>query len=166
MEKETASQVVPIVVSIIFVVVLSIGIFVFLNKEGNSLPTKETNLNLEDTQKENMTNIEDFEQLSITTMEEGQGQEAVVGDLVSVNYEGTLSDGTKFDSSYDRGIPFEFTLGENKVIQGWEEGVKGMKVGEIRELKIPSSMGYGQSGSGPIPGSAGLIFKVELLEIK
>lgn len=166
MEKETASQVVPIVVSIIFVVVLSIGIFVFLNKEGNSLPTKETNLNLEDTQKENMTNIEDFEQLSITTMQEGQGQEAVVGDLVSVNYEGTLSDGTKFDSSYDRGIPFEFTLGENKVIQGWEEGVKGMKVGEIRELKIPSSMGYGQSGSGPIPGSAGLIFKVELLEIK
>lgn len=166
MEKETASTVVPIVVSIIIVIVLSIGIFVFLNKEGNSLPTEQSNLNLEDTQQENMTNIEDFEQLSITTIQEGQGQEAVVGNIVSVNYEGTLSDGTKFDSSYDRGTPFEFTLGQNSVIQGWEEGVKGMKVGEIRELRIPSSMGYGQSGSGPIPGSAGLIFKVELLEIK
>ncbi len=166
MEKETASQVVPIVVSIIFVIVLSIGIFVFLNKEGNSLPTKETDLNLEDTQEENMTNIEDFDQLSISTLQEGQGVEVIVGNTVSVHYEGTLSDGTKFDSSYDRGEPFEFTLGQNRVIQGWEEGVKGMKVGEIRELKIPSSMGYGQSGSGPIPGSAGLIFKVELLEIK
>ncbi len=164
MEKERATQVVPVVVSLVFVSALAIGIFVFLNKEATTLPdTESVKLNSEEN---NMTNVEDFEQLEIKTLTEGTGQEATTGDLVSVHYAGTLSDGTEFDSSYSRDMPFEFTLGEGRVIQGWEQGVLGMKIGEIRELKIPSSLGYGPSGSGLIPGNAGLIFKVELLEIK
>lgn len=165
MDNESSTKIVPVVVTSIFVVVLSIGIFVFLNKEGNSLPNESQDLIFEDVQGENMSNIQDFESLEIKTLKEGSGDTAVIGNTISVHYSGTLSDGTKFDSSYDRGTPFQFTLGQNSVIQGWEEGVKGMKVGEVRELKIPSSMGYGASGTGPIPGSAGLIFEVELLEI-
>lgn len=169
MQDENITKIVPVVVTVIIVSVLSIGIFVFLNKEGGSLPTDvngtNIDLNLEESNT-NMDNVEDFEELTITTLQEGSGEEAIIGNTVSVHYAGTLSDGTEFDSSYNRGTPFEFTLGDGMVITGWEEGVKGMKVGEIRELKIPSSMGYGDTGSGPIPGKAGLIFKVELLEIK
>lgn len=74
------------------------------------------------------------------------------GDKISVNYKGTLqSDGTQFDSSYDRGIPFEFTLGKGQVITGWDEGLLGMCIGEGRKLTIPPSFGYGQSQKGPIP---------------
>jgi len=168
MTEENVTKVVPIVVTVIIVGILSIGIFVFLNKGGSTIPkndaTINSDLNLEETN--NMTNVEDFDELVITTLQEGTGEEAQVGSTVSVHYQGTLSDGTQFDSSYSGGTPFEFTLGDGMVIIGWEEGVKGMKVGEIRELKIPSSMGYGSTGSGPIPGNAGLIFKVELLEIK
>lgn len=167
MKKQQADKIVPIIISLISVAVLSVAIFVLMNKDTTTLPNddeQKTDLNLNN--QENMTNISDFEQLGITTIKEGAGQGAIAGNVVSVHYEGTLSDGTKFDSSYDRGTPFEFTLGQNSVIQGWEQGLLGMKVGEIRELNIPSSMGYGPSGSGPIPGSAGLIFKVELLEIK
>ncbi len=108
----------------------------------------------------------DFEELEIDVVRKGNGPTAGVGDTVVVNYEGTLTDGTKFDSSYDRGVPYEFTLGEYGVIEGWEEGVKGMQVGEERILKIPSEMGYGPEDYGSIPGGSGLIFKVELLEIK
>ncbi len=111
--------------------------------------------------------LNDYEKFEYEISKEGNGPSAVVGDTVVVNYEGTLIDGTKFDSSYDRNKPFEFKLGENMVIQGWEEGVKGMKVGEVRLLKIPSEMGYGSYGAGGvIPPYAGLNFKVELLEIK
>lgn len=169
MQDENITKIVPVVVTVIIVSVLSVGIFVFLNKEGGSLPTDvngtNIDLNLEESNT-NMDNVEDFEELTITTLQEGSGEEAIIGNTVSVHYAGTLSDGTEFDSSYNRGTPFEFTLSDGMVISGWEEGVKGMKVGEIRELKIPSSMGYGDTGSGPIPGKAGLIFKVELLEIK
>lgn len=167
MTDENTSRIVPVVVTVIIVSVLSIGIFIFLNngenKSQNDGNIIDTNIN---SNKESMSNIEDFDELVITTIQEGTGAQAIEGNTVSVNYEGKLSDGTKFDSSYDRGTPFEFTLGDGMVIQGWEQGVKGMKVGEIRELKIPSSLGYGDTGTGPIPGGAGLIFKVELLAIK
>lgn len=168
MTDENVTKIVPVVVTVIIVGVLSVGIFVLLNKGGSSIQRNEdvinSDINLEETN--NMTSVEDFSELEITTIQEGSGAEAVVGNKVFVHYQGTLSDGTQFDSSYDRGKPFDFTLGDGMVIAGWEEGVKGMKVGEIRELKIPSSMGYGDTGSGLIPGKAGLIFKVELLEIQ
>ena len=106
--------------------------------------------------------------LQINILKEGTGNETKNGNLVSVHYTGTLEDGTKFDSSLDRGIPFSFTLGAGQVIRGWDLGVLGMKVGEKRKLIIPSDLGYGDTGipGGPIPPKATLIFEVELLKMK
>lgn len=104
--------------------------------------------------------------LQIADTKVGTGAEAVPGRKVKVHYTGTLLDGLKFDSSRDSGQPFEFTLGEHEVIDGWDEGIKGMRVGGIRQLVIPASMGYGASGSGEnIPPNAALKFEVELLEV-
>jgi FKBP-type peptidyl-prolyl cis-trans isomerase len=97
----------------------------------------------------------------------GAGPIAKVGDMLSVHYTGWLTDGTKFDSSYDRDEPFEFTLGAGVVIPGWDEGLVGMRVGSKRRLTIPSDLAYGASGAGGvIPPNATLIFEVELLSIK
>ena len=96
----------------------------------------------------------------------GEGAEAVPGSTVSVHYTGWLTDETKFDSSVDRGQPFQFTLGQGMVIKGWDEGVAGMKVGGKRRLTIPPEMGYGDQGAGGvIPPGATLIFEVELLGV-
>ncbi len=101
----------------------------------------------------------------------GKGNEALKGSKVNVHYTGWLNEnggkGKKFDSSLDRGEPFSFTIGAGQVIQGWEEGVAGMKVGGKRTLFIPYSMGYGKQGYPPvIPPGADLIFDVELLSVK
>jgi FKBP-type peptidyl-prolyl cis-trans isomerase len=112
-----------------------------------------------------------FETTDITT---GSGAEATTGRNVVVHYTGWLYDvgksdhkGTKFDSSKDRNEPFEFSLGAGEVIRGWDEGVKGMKVGGTRVLTIPADMGYGARGAGGvIPPNATLLFEVELLDVK
>lgn len=97
----------------------------------------------------------------------GSGAEAQAGNTVSVHYTGWLTDGTKFDSSLDRGQPFSFSLGSGGVIAGWDEGVAGMKIGGKRILVIPADLGYGASGAGGvIPPNATLIFEVELLDVK
>lgn len=102
----------------------------------------------------------------------GDGVEAVPGKLTTVHYTGWLleaddKEGAKFDSSKDHGQPFSFLLGGGQVIKGWDEGVKGMKVGGKRTLLIPSSMGYGSRGAGgAIPPNANLKFEVELLGVK
>jgi FKBP-type peptidyl-prolyl cis-trans isomerase len=97
----------------------------------------------------------------------GQGAEATPGHTVKVHYTGWLLNGKKFDSSRDRGEPFEFTLGAGQVIAGWDEGVAGMKVGGRRKLVIPSDLGYGAGGAPPdIPPGATLVFDVELLEVR
>lgn len=96
----------------------------------------------------------------------GTGAAAQSGDTVSVNYTGWLTDGTQFDSSYDRGQPFTFQIGVGGVIQGWDEGIVGMKVGGKRRLTIPPDLAYGSGGRGSIPPNATLIFEVELEEIK
>jgi peptidylprolyl isomerase len=97
----------------------------------------------------------------------GSGAAAKVGDTVEVHYTGTLKDGTKFDSSRDRGRPFSFHLGAGRVIKGWDEGVAGMKVGGKRTLVIPANLGYGARGApNLIPPNAELRFEVELLTIK
>jgi FKBP-type peptidyl-prolyl cis-trans isomerase FkpA len=93
----------------------------------------------------------------------GEGEAAVAGDDVSVHYTGWLVNGTKFDSSKDRGRPFAFPLGGGRVIKGWDEGVAGMAPGGIRKLIIPPELGYGPRGAGPIPPNSTLIFEVEFL---
>ena len=103
--------------------------------------------------------------LTIKIVQEGSGAAARNGDKVSVHYTGTLTDGTKFDSSRDRGTPFSFTLGAGEVIQGWDLGVAGMKVGEQRMLTIAPELGYGSRSIGPIPANSTLLFDVELLRI-
>lgn len=105
------------------------------------------------------------EELKIEILTEGSGAAAAAGNIVSVHYTGALEDGIKFDSSLDRGEPFVFQLGGGMVIKGWEQGLLGMKVGEKRKLTIPPYLGYGQTGVGPIPPNATLIFEVELLGI-
>lgn len=105
--------------------------------------------------------------LIIEVLKQGTGEAVTkAGQNISVHYTGTLTDGTKFDSSVDRGQPFNFVLGAGQVIRGWDEGLVGMKIGEKRKLTIPASLGYGAIGVGPIPGNAMLIFEVELLAIK
>ena len=108
--------------------------------------------------------------LKYTDSETGSGAEATAGQKVSVHYTGWLSDngakGKKFDSSVDRGQPFQFTLGAHQVIAGWDEGVAGMKVGGERTLIIPPELGYGARGAGgAIPPNATLMFDVELLKV-
>ena len=104
--------------------------------------------------------------LKYEDVKQGTGETATAGKMVSVHYTGWLTDGKKFDSSKDRGQPFEFPLGGGRVIKGWDEGVQGMKVGGVRKLTIPASLGYGSRGAGAvIPPDATLVFEVELLGV-
>ena len=106
--------------------------------------------------------------LIFLTTKPGTGVQAKAGNTVSVHYMGTLTDGTKFDSSRDRGEPIEFPLGQGRVIKGWDEGIARMKVGEQAILVIPPTIGYGSrgAGGGMIPPDATLIFVVELVAVK
>jgi FKBP-type peptidyl-prolyl cis-trans isomerase len=103
--------------------------------------------------------------LSIEDLVVGTGATAAVGDLVTVNYVGTLTSGTKFDSSYDRGQPYSFRIGAGQVIAGWDQGVPGMKVGGKRRLTIPPSLGYGSQANGLIPPNSTLVFEIDLVSI-
>jgi peptidylprolyl isomerase len=96
----------------------------------------------------------------------GTGESPVTGRRVSVHYTGTLTNGTKFDSSVDRGQPFTFVIGVGSVIRGWDEGVATMKVGGKRLLEIPPALGYGSRANGPIPANSTLLFEVELLSVQ
>ncbi|KUK77537.1 MAG: Peptidyl-prolyl cis-trans isomerase [candidate division WS6 bacterium 34_10] len=152
------------------VFLISIGLIYFFFKNDstlNNLDSRDEQLQEAEEISGSQSNTEDidFEEFKIETIEEGEGKGAEVGDEVSVHYTGTLKDGTKFDSSYDRGEPFTFTLGIGQVIQGWDQGIVGMKVGEKRKLEIPSELGYGETGQGSIPANAGLVFETELVSI-
>jgi FKBP-type peptidyl-prolyl cis-trans isomerase len=105
--------------------------------------------------------------LVIQEVKAGGGATAVAGKIVSVAYTGTLTDGSKFDSTADHGgQPIEFALGTGRVIKGWDQGIDGMKVGGRRKLTIPPQLAYGERGMGPIPPNATLIFDVELTGVR
>jgi FKBP-type peptidyl-prolyl cis-trans isomerase FkpA len=106
--------------------------------------------------------------LVIDDVKPGEGAIATKGKTVSVHYTGRLTDGTKFDSSYDRGQPIDFPLGGGVVIKGWDQGIEGMKVGGKRKLTIPPDLAYGARGTpgGPIPPNATLVFDVELVGVR
>ena len=145
------------VLIIIVIIILIFGGYFLLQKPVSNQPAEK---------KEIISENNEAKTVKIETLQQGSGEAAKTGDLVTVHYTGTLENGTKFDSSVDRGTPFDFTLGQNRVIQGWELGVLGMKVGEKRKLTIPSELGYGSQGAGElIPPNATLIFEVELLKI-
>jgi FKBP-type peptidyl-prolyl cis-trans isomerase len=133
--------------AILGVIVVVVGLLIYNNLSGGETDTSE-------------------ESLIVQELAIGTGEAAQVGDTLSVHYTGWLEDGTQFDSSVDRGTPFEFILGEGNVIAGWDEGLVGIQEGGKRKLIIPPDLAYGASGSGPIPPNATLTFEVELLEIK
>lgn len=108
----------------------------------------------------------DSEELGVRDLIVGVGRETVRGALVTVHYTGTLDDGTVFDSSYQKGRPFQFVFGTGRVIKGWDQGLVGMRVGGKRELFVPSSLAYGERKIGEkIPANSNLSFVVELLEV-
>lgn len=107
-----------------------------------------------------------FERMVIDDVVVGYGEAVEVGDTVTVNYIGRLQNGQQFDNSYTKGQPFTFTVGEGRVIEGWEQGILGMQTGGERILVVPPELAYGSRGIGPIPANATLIFAIELVEIQ
>ncbi len=105
-------------------------------------------------------------ELQVEDLQLGDGKEVVKGALITTQYSGFLEDGTKFDSSYDRGKPFQCVIGTGRVIKGWDQGLMGMRVGGKRKLFVPSRLGYGESQFGAhIKPNSNLIFEIELLEV-
>ncbi len=152
--------------TLLYLIVVFVSTFAII-KVINYSDNSKSNLPVDKNEqiKENV-DMQDNE-LKIEDLVVGTGTEAIEGKTISVHYTGTLTNGSKFDSSKDRNMPFEFTLGAGQVIQGWDKGFKGMKVGGKRKLTIPPSMGYGSQGAGGvIPPNATLIFEVELLDVK
>jgi FKBP-type peptidyl-prolyl cis-trans isomerase len=162
MEAQDGTKFVFFIVPV-FVICMIVILFIF--RKYSQEPVEDIGENVQEEIFGSEQNTEDFDELNIEVLEEGEGKEAEDGDELTVNYKGTLINGNQFDSSYDRNEPFVFVLGIGQVIDGWDQGLVGMKVGEKRKIEIPSSLGYGEMGSGSIPGNAGLIFEVELLSI-
>jgi FKBP-type peptidyl-prolyl cis-trans isomerase len=140
------------------IVLIGFGYFVFhpMNNASTSSATTTTN----------QTKPAASDGLKIQDEKVGTGAAVKSGDTIVINYTGTLTNGTKFDSSYDRGTPFTTQIGVGQVIKGWDEGVIGMKVGGKRKLTIPPALGYGDQAMGSIPANSTLIFEVELEKIQ
>lgn len=155
MFKKYILPIVLLILVIVFVLVFATG-----NKANNEsatpTPTSENQNVLAHMEKQGVL---------IDVLKEGTGDESKSGDTVTVDYVGTLQDGMKFDSSIDRGTPFSFKLGAGEVIEGWDIGVDGMKVGEKRKLTITPEKGYGSYAIGSIPANSTLVFEVEMLQI-
>lgn len=162
-----------IVLAIFILIVVVVGSWFLLNYSRNA---RNQGLNFNQFQafsgqNQTQTNEEAGQQrqeFNIEILKKGTGPATKNGDKVTVHYIGALLDGTKFDSSLDRGEPFSFFLGYGQVIKGWDLGFLGAQVGEQRRITIPPELGYGQAGTpgGPIPPNATLIFEVEVLAIE
>ena len=166
-----------IIAAVIIVLAIGAACVYFLNTQPKALQESigtnnsdqiNTQIGTEETQG-NVSNLIDNNQskMKIEILKQGSGVESKTGDTLTVNYTGTLLDGTKFDSSLNPGRePFVFTVGAGQVIKGWDEGMVGMKVGEQRKLTLPPEFAYGSTGAGGvIPPNATLIFVVDLLKI-
>jgi len=163
-----------IILTIVAVALISAGVYL---SSKNKSPEKETLVStptpttIEPTEAATVSgtitpSAMQSDKLLIVDLKVGTGAEAVAGKTVTVNYKGTLTNGTEFDSSYKRNQPFVFDLGAGSVIKGWDQGVVGMKVGGKRKLTIPASLGYGAIANGPIPANSTLIFEIELLKVE
>ncbi|MEI8062175.1 MAG: FKBP-type peptidyl-prolyl cis-trans isomerase [bacterium] len=148
------------------VVLVAVLVFVVASQSNNSAPINA------DIQVDNATSTPIINNSTTTKMTQDSNMTAQVGDTVFVQYTGTLTNGKKFDSSIDRGVPFNFTLGVGQVIKGWDQGILGMKIGEKKKLTIPPELGYGDheipdgKGGALIPKNSTLLFDVELVDIK
>ena len=175
-----SKNIVPLVIVLAVIFVGSLGLFLVLNQKNQTqtsinlnpmpLPTHVI-INKPEPTLSPAINMDDFQTMSdglkIKDETVGSGAEVKTGDTITVNYLGTLENGTKFDSSYDRNTPLITQIGVGQVIKGWDEGILGMKIGGKRKLIIPSSLGYGAQGAGNlIPPNTTLVFEVELLGIK
>lgn len=144
------------IISGVILIAAIVGITLLFNSSAKAPPATPGN----------NTNRGSTMQLQSTDETVGTGAEAVAGKSITVNYIGTLTNGTKFDSSFDRNQPFTFTLGGGQVIKGWDEGVVGMKVGGKRKLVIPPSLGYGNQAQGSIPANSTLVFEITLVSVQ
>lgn len=157
---------------VVLVVIIGVAMFSPKPKSNNQpLATQSPTSTIESTTEPTATGSAkptmEVDKLIILDETIGIGATAVAGKKITVNYTGTLIDGTKFDSSLNPGrTPFEFTLGAGEVIQGWDQGFAGMKIGGKRKLTIPPSLGYGATDMGSIPPNSTLIFEVELLGVE
>ena len=143
-------------ISLLFLVAAGIFFLTTIDKE------KDNEIKVERTERQLA-----YSELLIEDIETGTGSAVKTGDKVTVHYTGMLEDGTVFDSSYDKGRTFTFTVGQGRVIPGWEIGIEGMKKEGKRRLVIPSELGYGESGvRGMIPANTVIIFEIELIDIE
>jgi FKBP-type peptidyl-prolyl cis-trans isomerase len=155
-----------IIIAVIILAFLSASSYWLLKKSPTYVKT------LDKTMENNQNNTQPSiipskpENLGIEDLKIGQGPEVKSNDTITVHYSGTLTNGQKFDSSYDRNQPFETQIGVGQVIQGWDQGLLGMKAGGKRRLTIPPELGYGNQDMGSIPPNSTLIFEIELLAIK
>lgn len=172
MEKETekGNMFFYVFVGIVVLVLLAV-IYTNYNPQLAEQLKNEQNTNINNSQEQNNINTMDQNTTTGTTTSESSERVVQNGDTVYVHYTGTLEDGTKFDSSVDRGIPFDFVVGAGMVIKGWDQGLLGMKVGEKKRLVLPPDLAYGPAGiTAPdgtvvIPKNATLIFDIELISI-
>jgi FKBP-type peptidyl-prolyl cis-trans isomerase len=155
-----------VLTSIATVAVIGLVVYGVIWFKGSSTKTASTDVQSKQTQDGGKKVESQVTELGVVDTVVGTGIEAVASKKVTVHYTGTLTDGTKFDSSVDRGTPFSFTLGAGEVIKGWDQGFAGMKVGGKRKLTIPASMGYGSRANGKIPADSTLLFDVELLGVE
>ena len=156
-------------VAIVVVIVLFFGQSIWTAIVGPQTADKQAAPLTKDTEAPTQPTVKDISTIAgiqIYDMNVGTGTEAVSGKTIAAHYIGTLEDGTKFDSSLDRGQPFEFKLGAGQVIKGWDVGIAGMKVGGIRTLVISPELGYGAQAIGSIPANSTLIFQVQLMGVK
>lgn len=148
--------------------IVALLILLFLFQSASSKNQDEgLPLNLDFNKKQTVSNPPSIKELQIQDLKIGTGSaEVKAGDTIAVHYVGSLTNGKKFDSSYERGQPLSVEIGKGQVIKGFEQGLVGMKLGGKRKILIPYNLGYGSQGQGPIPPNADLIFDVEIMEIK